>query len=100
MQSAALPLAKAGHAYARYHVGGPPPDEEVRPSTPEVDDGRNGLILVEGELPTRARLAPLAAHADAVGAGLQEWVGLHALFPDSVQTYVQRLEQISGGSQS
>jgi len=65
-----------------------------------VDDGRNGLILAEGELPTRAGLAPLAAHADAVGAGLQEWVGLHALFPDSVQTYVQRLEQISGGSQS
>lgn len=59
-----------------------------------VDDGRNGLILAEGELPTRTRLAPLAAHADAVGAGLQEWVGLHALFPASVQAYVQRLEQL------
>ncbi|KAB0585217.1 glycosyltransferase family 4 protein [Ideonella dechloratans] len=59
-----------------------------------VDDGRNGVILAEGELPTRARLAPLAAHADAVGADLQEWVGLHALFPDSVQAYVQRLEQL------
>lgn len=65
-----------------------------------VDDGRNGLILAEGELPTWTRLAPLAAHADAVGADLQEWVGLHALFPASVQAYVQRLEQISGGSQS
>lgn len=59
-----------------------------------VDDGRNGLILAQGELPARARLAPLAAHADAVGADLQEWVGLHALFPDSVQAYVQRLEQL------
>lgn len=59
-----------------------------------VDDGHNGLILAEGELPSRTRLAPLAAHADAVGADLQEWVGLHALFPDSVQAYVQRLEQL------
>jgi hypothetical protein len=40
----AAPLqARAGHAYTRYSVGGPPPDEEIRPSTPEVDDGRNGL---------------------------------------------------------
>ena len=36
-------LKRAGHAYRRYLVGGPPPDEELRPSTPEVDDGRNGL---------------------------------------------------------
>jgi hypothetical protein len=40
----AAPLQQnAGHAYQRYSVGGPPPDEEIRPSTPEVDDGRNGL---------------------------------------------------------
>ena len=65
-----------------------------------VDDGRNGLILAEGELPTRAGLAPLAAHADAVGADLQEWVGLHALFPDSVQAYVQRLEQLGGATRA
>jgi hypothetical protein len=36
-------LATAGHAYTRYTVGGPPPEEEIRPSTPEVDDGRNGM---------------------------------------------------------
>jgi len=36
-------LARAGHAYERYAVGGPAPEEEIRPSTPEVDDGRNGL---------------------------------------------------------
>ena len=42
--AAAAPLQKkAGHTYARYSVGGPPPDEEIRPSTPEVDDGRNGM---------------------------------------------------------
>lgn len=41
---AAAPLQqKAGHAYRRYLVGGPPPDEELRPSTSEVDDGRNGM---------------------------------------------------------
>ncbi|MCA6216855.1 glycosyltransferase [Ideonella sp. B7] len=65
-----------------------------------VDDGHNGLILAEGELPSRSRLAPLAAHADAVGAGLQEWVGLHALFPASVQAYVQRLEQLGGAGRA
>lgn len=42
--SAAAPLlAKAGLPYRRYSVGGPPPDEEIRPSTSEVDDGRNGM---------------------------------------------------------
>jgi hypothetical protein len=42
--AAAAPLeARAGHAYQRYAVGGPPPDEEIRPSTSEVDDGRNGM---------------------------------------------------------
>jgi hypothetical protein len=34
---------KAGHTYRRYQVGGPPPDAEMRPSTSEVDDGRNGM---------------------------------------------------------
>ena len=42
--AAAAPLQqRAGHAYARYSLGGPPPDEESRPSTVEADDGRNGL---------------------------------------------------------
>lgn len=42
--ASAAPLQqRAGHRYARYTVGGPPPDEELRPSTPEVDDGRNGM---------------------------------------------------------
>lgn len=42
--AAAAPLQrKAGHAYTRYTVGGPPPDGETRPSTSEVDDGRNGM---------------------------------------------------------
>jgi hypothetical protein len=36
-------LAKVGHNFARYSVGGVPPDEEQRFSTPGLDDGRNGL---------------------------------------------------------
>lgn len=60
-----------------------------------IQDGRNGVILSEGELPTRERLLGLADHADTVGAQLQEWVSLHALFPACVQAYVQRLEQLS-----
>lgn len=36
-------LAAAGHAYERYSVGGPPPDQEQRHSTVDTDDGRNGL---------------------------------------------------------
>lgn len=36
-------MAAAGHPYVRYTVGGVPPDEEQRPSTPDADDGRNGL---------------------------------------------------------
>jgi hypothetical protein len=41
--SAAPVMAKAGHAYDRYTLGGLPPDGETRPSTTEVDDGRNSL---------------------------------------------------------
>lgn len=43
VESARPVLAKAGHAYNRYSVGGPPPDDEIRPSTTEVTDGRNSL---------------------------------------------------------
>ncbi len=36
-------MQQRGHNYTRYHVGGVPPREEQRYSTPEVDDARNGL---------------------------------------------------------
>ena len=72
--SAGAGLARAGHAYARYTVGGPPPDEEVRPSTPEVDDGRNGMgtlgalsFIIEAGVRHRAPdpSADLGARVDA-----------------------------------
>jgi hypothetical protein len=43
LDSAPKAMEAAGHAYSRYLVGGPPPDEELRPSTTECDDARNGL---------------------------------------------------------
>jgi len=36
------------HNYTRYFVGGTPPDEEQRYSTPEIDDARNGLGSYQG----------------------------------------------------
>jgi glycosyltransferase involved in cell wall biosynthesis len=60
-----------------------------------VTDGRNGLILADGELPSRGRLRSLAERADEVAAELHDWVGRHALFPAAVQTYVQRLEALT-----
>ncbi|MCP4896921.1 MAG: hypothetical protein GY906_08085 [bacterium] len=43
VEAARAPMAKAGFAYDRYVVGGAPPDAEIRPSTLEANDGRNGL---------------------------------------------------------
>jgi glycosyltransferase involved in cell wall biosynthesis len=60
-----------------------------------VQDGQGGLILAEGELPARPRLAPLAERADAVSGELHRWVAEHALFPQAVQAYVARLQALS-----
>lgn len=59
-----------------------------------VQDGRNGVILGDGETPSRARLAPLAARAGEVSAALRAWVGANAMFPTSVAAYVRRLEAL------
>jgi glycosyltransferase involved in cell wall biosynthesis len=62
-----------------------------------VHDGRNGVILGDGETPSRARLTPLAARAGEIGAALRAWVGAHAMFPTSVAAYVRRLEALGAG---
>ncbi len=59
-----------------------------------VQDGRHGVILGEAETLTRDRLAPLAARAGEVSAGLRAWVGANAMFPTSVAAYVRRLEAL------
>jgi len=43
VESAGPVMEKAGHRYARYMVGGPAPEEELRPSAPDADDARNSL---------------------------------------------------------
>ena len=50
IEAAALTMAEAGIPYARYTVGEAPPDGELRPSTLEADDARNGLALATGAL--------------------------------------------------
>jgi hypothetical protein len=43
VESARPVMAKAGFPYTRYTVGGLPPLDEIRPSTTEMDDGRNSI---------------------------------------------------------
>jgi hypothetical protein len=43
VEAARQPMAAAGISYERYLVGGAPPNDEMRPSTLEANDGRNGL---------------------------------------------------------
>ncbi|MDZ7813105.1 MAG: glycosyltransferase [Ideonella sp.] len=59
-----------------------------------VQDGLNGLILADGQLLEPNRLQPLAQRADEVALELHHWVGQHALFPEAVNRYVQRLEAL------
>lgn len=41
-------MLQKGYNYSRYYLGGFPPLEELRHSTPEVDDARNGFGLYGG----------------------------------------------------
>lgn len=60
-----------------------------------VADGRNGMVLADGEVPSPSRLAELSLRAADVAAANRAWVGGHALFPASVAVYVQRLQALS-----
>lgn len=50
VEAARVPMAAAGFSYSRYLVGDAPPDGELRPSTLDADDARNGLALHAGAL--------------------------------------------------
>ncbi len=63
-----------------------------------VTDGHDGLILADRELPGAARLAGLAARADAVSDSLHTWIAQHALFPAAVQGFVLRLQALGGST--
>lgn len=76
VDNAAGPLALAGHTYARYTVGGLPPNEEQRHSAPDIDGGLNGIgmygglsFIIEAAV-TRAEGAPQADLGKRVDAYL------------------------------
>lgn len=48
IENAKPAMLKNGHNYTRYHLGGTPVEGELRHSTPEMDDGRNGLGAYQG----------------------------------------------------
>jgi hypothetical protein len=48
VEESAAPEAQAGHTFLRYSVGGLPPDEEQRPSAPDIDGGLNALGMYGG----------------------------------------------------
>jgi len=47
-ETVAPKMHNAGVNYTRYYVGGTPPNEELRYSSPEIDDARNGLASYGG----------------------------------------------------
>ena len=59
-----------------------------------VQDGVNGLILGDEELPTATRLHTIEARAVAVADHNRAWVREHALFGPCVQAFVERLRAI------
>ncbi len=48
VDSAAPIMKEKGYHYTRYYVGGTPPQDELRHSTLDVDDARNGLATYGG----------------------------------------------------
>jgi len=77
VESANPRMQKKGHAYLRYTVGDAPPDGEIRPSTPDADDGRNGIgshgvlsFIIEAGI-TRGAVEPQADLGQRVDAYLE-----------------------------
>lgn len=60
-----------------------------------VQDGVNGLILGAGAMLSPSQLQPLALRGDEISLGLHRWVAEHALFPQAVAGYVQRLQALT-----
>lgn len=62
-----------------------------------VRDGENGLIVADDGTPLPPRLDALRARADALAAANRRWVAGHALFPQSVERFLARLEALQAG---
>jgi glycosyltransferase involved in cell wall biosynthesis len=62
-----------------------------------VTHGDNGFIVPAGAEITAQDLAALRERADAVGERNRAWVAAHAIFPQAVDQFVQRLVQLQKG---
>ncbi len=62
-----------------------------------VHDGDNGLIVADGGEPLRPRLEAIRARAGAVSDANRGWVAENALFPQSVERFLARLQALQGG---
>ena len=55
----------------------------------------NGWILPDGTVPDVTDLGALRNRADGIGDHNRQWVSEHALFPQAVDLFVQRLKALS-----
>lgn len=63
-----------------------------------VHDGENGLIVGDDDAPLAPRLQALRPQAEALAEANRRWIAEHALFPQSVQRFVARLEALQAGA--
>jgi glycosyltransferase involved in cell wall biosynthesis len=59
-----------------------------------VRSGDNGLILADGATLSPAALQPLHDRGEAIARSNRDWVGRHAMFGPSVQTFLARLREL------
>ncbi len=60
-----------------------------------VEHGRNGLVVPATGLSSAAPLAAMLTHAGGIAIDNRAWIEAHALFPASVDRFVERLRQLS-----
>jgi glycosyltransferase involved in cell wall biosynthesis len=61
-----------------------------------VQSGVNGLIVLDGTLPSETDLQPLLARAAEIAAHNRDWVAQHGLFAPAVARYLSRLREVVG----
>ena len=59
-----------------------------------VRDGDNGLVVADDGTPLTPRLEALRPRAEAIAETNRRWVSEHALFPQSVERFVARLQAL------
>lgn len=61
-----------------------------------VEPGRNGLVLSAAERPRADQLQALLPAAPRIAAENRAWVSSRAMFPEAVERFVGRLQQVGG----